>query len=138
MFTSCSKSFNFVRDSTLREQYKYTAKSNILLIYYNADKKGDKVNVSMGVKNISGNYLKNLSLYFYIDGPYRLAKYIDLGNLKNRSVKYTNLQLNSDIDKIYVNYEYIPVDEDSFLLFDSEQSMDVYRSYKDSVTLFLP
>jgi len=82
IITSCDRPFNFKRDKTLIEEYQYTQQSEVIMIYYNVTKSEDKKNISLAIKNISGNFLVDLTIFIHIDKPMRITKYINLGNLK--------------------------------------------------------
>jgi hypothetical protein len=138
IIVSCDMPFNFKRDKTLIEEYQYTQHSEVILIYYNVIKSENKKNISMAIKNISGTFLADLSIFLHIDKPVRVTNYINLGNLKNRSVKYANIDVPIDTKQIFIDYEYTPVNEDEFLQFDSGRSYSDYRRFSDTITLFLP
>ena len=138
IISSCDRPFNFKRDKTLIEEYQYTQHSDVVLIYYNVIKGKDKKNISLAIKNISGNFLADLSIFLHIEKPVRITKYINLGNLKNRSVKYADIDVPIDTKQIFIVYEYTPMNEDVFLQFDSGRSYSDYRRFSDTITLFLP
>lgn len=135
---SCDRPFNFKRDKTLIEEYQYTAHSDVILIYYNVINNGDKKNIKLAIKNISGNFLAELSFSLHTDKPVKLTKYMNLGNIKNRSVKYAYIDVPLDTKQLYISYEYTPINEDMFLQFDSGQTFRDYRRFSDTITLFLP
>ena len=138
IITSCDRPFNFKRDKTLIEEYQYTQQSEVIMIYYNVTKSEDKKNISLAIKNISGNFLVDLTIFIHIDKPMRITKYINLGNLKNRSTKYASIDVPIDTKQIFVDYEYTPMNEEVFLQFDSGRTYSDYRRFSDSITLFLP
>jgi hypothetical protein len=135
---SCDKSFNFRRDKKLIEEYQYTERSDVLLIYYNVTNTANNREVSMAVKNVSGNFLADLNFSIYTLKPVKLSRYIDLGNIKNRSVKNITIEVPLNTKKVYIDYEYTPMNEDMFLQFDNNRSYSDYRRFKDTIILFLP
>ena len=112
---SCDRPFNFKRDKTLIEEYQYTAHSDVILIYYNVSNNENNKNIALAIKNISGNFLADLSFSLHIEKPVKLTKYMNLGNIKNRSVKYAYIDVPLDTKQLYISYEYTPIKEEMFL-----------------------
>jgi hypothetical protein len=135
---SCDRPFNFKRDKTLIEEYQYTAHSDVILIYYNVSNNENNKNIALAIKNISGNFLADLSFSLHIEKPVKLTKYMNLGNIKNRSVKYAYIDVPLDTKQLYISYEYTPIKEEMFLQYDSGHAYSDYRRFSDTIILFLP
>lgn len=138
LILSCDRPFNFQRDKTLIDEYQYTARSDVILIYYNVTTVDNKSHLSLAVKNVSGNFLVDLTFSLHIEKPVKLTRFIDLGNIKNRSVKNIDLEVPADTKQVYIDYAYTPVNEDMFVQFDNRRTYGDYRRFSDTITLFLP
>ena len=138
LISSCDRPFNFQRDKTLIDEYQYTERSDVILIYYNVTNIDKSRNISLAVKNVSGNFLVDLTFSLHIEKPVKLTRFIDLGNIKNRSVKNIDLEVPADTKQVYIDYEYTPVNEDMFLQFDNKRTYGDYRRFSDTIILFLP
>ena len=82
--------------------------------------------------------MSDLSLNYYSIDKSKYSYYVSLGDIKNRSVKYINLEVPSKLTQINISYEYYPVKEDSFLFYDTKDDSNAYYSIKEDIILYLP
>jgi hypothetical protein len=113
-FAGCSHSFNFKTTSTLKEKYQYSQKAEDLIFFYNIRVTGETKLIDLNIKNMSNLFVSNLA-FDLTDGSGKLSKYLYVGNIKNLNSKVVSVEVDKNVDKLFINYKYSLIQEDAFL-----------------------
>jgi len=63
---------------------------------------------------VSNLFVSNLA-FDLTDGSGKLSKYLYVGNIKNLNSKVVSIEVDKNVDKLFINYKYSLIQEDAFL-----------------------
>lgn len=117
---SCANTaLNYTPTSELREEYRYVVSSEYFRAFYNLIPMGEGIMVKGAMQNISKTFASNVSIDVSatLSGFYDEKTYLfkNLGNIKMFSHKVFEFYIPSNnVSELVVNYEFLPVLEDTF------------------------
>jgi len=130
----------FKPTQNLKANYSHSAKDENIAIYYNTIKgPGERTVLQMAIQNVANIYMSNFTInYETIQKGSGTYLYKNLGNLKNRAHKMMKIAIpSSSVKTVTLDYTFVPVTEDAFLLQNNDYTPSVSEVIKSKIILYI-